>query len=83
MDVPPLFLAAPSLLEVFLSSDLVPVLLKLLWFFLARTQMLLLECGKQYHPMDTHPAKLGHFGLYSSFLWRVAWFVPLKECVPS
>jgi len=73
----PLFLASPSLLGVFLPFGLVPILLQLLWFFPARTQMLLLVCGKQYHPMDPHLANLGHFGLYSSFLCKVfgCWFL--------
>jgi len=61
----------------------VPVLLQLLWFFPIRTQMLLLECEKQYHPMDPHPANLGLFSHYSSFLWRGARFEPLGKCAPS
>jgi len=80
----PLFLASPSLLGVFPPFSLVPILLQLLWFSPARTQMLLLVYGKQYHLMDPHLANLGHFGLYSflckvfgcRFLnrkWRIFW----------
>jgi hypothetical protein len=78
----PLFLTALSLLGVFPPFGLVPVLLQLLWFFPVRTQMLLLECEKQYHPMDPHPTNLGHFGHYS-FLSRVAQVEHLGKCTPS
>jgi hypothetical protein len=41
------------------------------------------EHEKLYHPIDPYPASLGHFSLYSSFLWRVARFTTPVGCALS